>query len=254
MQTALAKLLTALALTTPLAACHDRPQVIAVQGANDPASRPGQMTVTGSAKLEVSPDCADLTMVISADNLRPGIATHDAEAKEDAVVAKLRELGIDAKDLKLSSIALEPQYEPDPRSQWAPYKLHAYRAQITITATTHDFTKIAAMMEAGSDAGATAMTSQFRRSDLDKLKREVRDMAIHAAKDKAEQTAKALGIHLGRVVTVAESQGGVMWNNEYFPQAAANMAETRNAGAQLGGTLQPLTLDITVGYELASET
>src|SRR6266850_5770889 len=112
----LAKLLAAVALTTPLAACHDRTQVIAVQGANDPASRPGQMTVTGSAKLEVSPDCADLTMTITADNLRPGVATHDAQTKEDAVIARLRDLGLDSKDLKLSSIALEPQYEPDPVS------------------------------------------------------------------------------------------------------------------------------------------
>jgi hypothetical protein len=34
--------------TLALAACHDRPQVIAVQG-GDAMSRPGQMTVTGRA-------------------------------------------------------------------------------------------------------------------------------------------------------------------------------------------------------------
>jgi hypothetical protein len=49
--------LAALPLAAVLAACHDHPQVIAVQGApNDPSTRPGQMTVTGSARLEVSPD------------------------------------------------------------------------------------------------------------------------------------------------------------------------------------------------------
>jgi uncharacterized protein YggE len=104
--------LVALALAAPLAGCHDHPQVIAVQGANDPSTRPGQMTVTGSAKLEVSPDCADLTMTVSGDNLRPGVATHDAQGKENAVVARLRSLGMEEKDLKLSSLQLEPRYEP----------------------------------------------------------------------------------------------------------------------------------------------
>jgi uncharacterized protein YggE len=169
------------------------------------------------------------------------------------VIAKLEEAGVDAKDLKLSSLSLEPQYE-EQVSPWSVPALHAYRAQITITATTRDFTKLSGLMEAGSDAGATAMSSQFRRSDLDQLKKQVRDMAIAAAKDKAAQMAKDLGIHLGRVTAVNESPGGYMWSNEYFPQAVGNVQAVRGGGDSLGGTLQPLTLDVTIGYELPTET
>jgi len=108
-------------------------------------------------------------------------------------------------------------------------------------------------MDAGAQAGVTNMSSQFRRSDLDQLKKKVRDMAILSAKEKAEQTAHDLGIHLGRVISVTENQGGTMWSQEYFPQAA-NVQQTSNSGVSLGGTLQPLTLDITIGYELAEQT
>jgi hypothetical protein len=57
------------------------------------------------------------------------------------------------------------------------------------------------------------------------------------------------------VVSVAENPAGVMWQATYFPRVA-NAMETRNnaAAVVLGGTLQPLTLDVTVGYELARET
>jgi len=72
----------------------------------------------------------------------------------------------------------------------------------------------------------------------------VRELAIAAAKAKAEQTAHALGIRLGRIVSVAENQGGMMWSNEYFPAAASSSV------AKLGATAQPLTLDVTIGYEL----
>lgn len=239
-----------LATLVLLTACHDR--VIAVQAPPADTAKPGQMTVNGQARLEISPDCADLTMVITADGAKPGVATSQAEAEENAVVANLRAQGVGNKDMKLSSLQLEPEME------WVKdhYFLKDYRAQITITVTTRDFSKLAALMDAGSSAGVTQMSSQFRRSDLDKLKKEVRMMAIAAAKEKAESTAKALGIKLGRVTSVAENAGGYMWSNAYFPRARdnVNVSDTRSDGQPLGGDLQPLTLDITVGYELAVET
>ena len=111
-------------------------------------------------------------------------------------------------------------------------------------------------MEAGSQNGATAMTTGFRRSDLAELKKKVRTMALTAAKDKANQTAAALDIKLGRIMNVAENAGGMMWSAAYFPQVA-NFMET-NAGPRtvadaLGGALQPLTLDVTIVYELARD-
>jgi len=50
-------LLVPLASVALLAACHDT-KVILPAAAPD---KPGQMTITGTATLEVSPDCADLT-------------------------------------------------------------------------------------------------------------------------------------------------------------------------------------------------
>ena len=46
----------------------------------------------------------------------------------------------------------------------------------------------------------------------------------------------------------------MMWSNYYFPQVANSM-DFRNAEAvALGGALQPLTLDVTIGFELANQT
>jgi uncharacterized protein YggE len=239
--TRLVPVLAVFTLSAPIGACRDR--VIAVPMPSDHA-KPGEITVTGQARLEVSPDCADLTMVISADDKQPGPATKQAEAKEDAVVASLRASGVDAKDMKLSSLALAPQIDYAHSAA-----VIGYRAQITITVTTRDFAKLPQLLDAGSTAGVTEMTSQFRRSDLDQMKMQVRDMAIAAAKAKAEQTAHDLGVKLGRVVSASENPNGTMWTNAYFPSAAV----ARNDGGQLGGMLQPLTLDVTVGYELATE-
>lgn len=245
--------LAALVLTSSLAACGDRtPQLIGVPSSIADIARPGQMTVNGQATLEVSPDCADLTITLSVDQLRPGVAAKQLDARKHALLAGLATIGVGNADLKLSNLDLSPIYEPNPQG-WATLKVATHRAQLTVTATTKDFGKIADIMDVAVTAGASSLSSQFRRSDLPSLKKQVRDLALAAAKDKAKQTAAALGINLGRVVSVAENQGGSMWSQTYFPQTA-NMVVTRDAATVLGGSLQPLTLDVTIGYELALET
>jgi len=239
------------ALIMSATACGDRtPQIITLPSTPE-LEKPGQMAVSGTATLEVSPDCADLTMTLSADGARPGVATKSVQAKERDLVAALGKLGVEAADLKLSYLTLNPIYDPN-LSGWAQLSIHTYRAEITVTATTHKFDQIGAIMEAGADAGSSSMSSQFRRSDLAALKKQVREMALTAAKAKAQQTATSLGIKLGRIVSVGETPNGTMWGNAYFPQVA-NEVRTTNTGVTLGGTLQPLTLDITIGYELARE-
>jgi uncharacterized protein YggE len=245
--------LASFVLATSLFACSDRgPQVIAIPAAAEVA-RPGQMTVTGTATLEVSPDCADLTMTIVADGAKPGTATSSVQAKQQRIIEALKKLGVEPSDMKLSMLSLNPIYEPNPEG-WAQLKVRTYRAEITITTTTKQFDKIGGIMEAGAEAGVSTMSTAFRRSDLPELKKKVRAMALAAAKDKAKQTADALGISLGRVVSVAENQGGQMWSNYYFPQVANAMEVRDTSAVALGGSLQPLTLDITIGFELAKAT
>ena len=79
---------TLLAATALLAACHDTKVIIPPAEA---VEHPGQMTVTGTATLEVSPDCADLTMTLSADSGKPGAATAQVQREEDALVAALEQ-------------------------------------------------------------------------------------------------------------------------------------------------------------------
>lgn len=248
----LKRTLASIVLASSLFACSDR--VIAIPAPTSvTAPAPGGMTVTGTATLEVSPDCADITMTIDVDGMRPGVATTGAQSKQQAIVDALKKLGLEASDIKLSTVSLNPKYE------WVGNRnvFKGYHAAITITATTKQFDKIGPIMEAGSENGATAMTTQFRRSDISELKKKVRMMALAAAKDKAQTTASALDIKLGHVVNVAENAGGMMWSSAYFPQVANAMeanAAPRTVADALGGALQPLTLDVTIVYELARET
>jgi uncharacterized protein len=247
----LKKTLVSFALASSLFACKDSaPQIIMQPSAE--VAKPGQMMVTGTATLEVAPDCADLTMTISADGARPGNATEAAQAKQQALVAALMKLGVESADLKLSHLTLHPIYAQGELG-WSQLKVATYRAEITVTVTTKRFDRIGAIMDVGAQTGASAMSSAFRRSDLPELKKKVREMALAAAKDKAAQTARSLGIELGRVVSVTEAPNGHMWGSGYFPQVSNEVRALPSAGGggpTIGGTMQPLTLDISIGFEL----
>jgi uncharacterized protein YggE len=237
--------LAAALVASSLAGCRAEAPHITVH--TEKGASPAQMVVTGTATLQVSPDCADLTMTLSARAPRPGAAVEQVRGRQDALIAALRKLGVEDGDLKLSTLSVLPEQE------WIEQRpvFKGYSARITIIATTHKFDQLGALMEAGAAAGVTEMASQFRRSDLDKLKKQVREQALVAARDKARQNASVLGIELGRVTGVAEQSNSYLYANAYFPRVA-NSVETAGApsGPSIGGELQPLTLDVTVTYDL----
>ncbi len=220
-----------------LAACGHPPPSIVVRA--QPGDRAGGLTATGSATIGVSPDCADLTLTITREATDARGAIAQVRERQAALVATLARLGLPSADVTLAHLGVDPVYDyVDGKSV-----LRGYQASTVITATTRQFDQIAPLMEAAADAGATAMSSRFRRSDLEALKQDVRAQAIAAAQAKAQATAAALGVQLGAVTAVAEANPSYLFANVYFPSAGGG-------GDGLGGDLQPLTIDVVVTYDL----
>jgi uncharacterized protein YggE len=225
-------------------ACNSQPPAVTLVAEKGTIGQ--GLVVTGTATLQVSPDCADLTMTITANAPRPGAAVQQAQARQGALVAALRALGAADADLALSTVGIAP------RTEWIEQRTvtRGYDARITITVTTRQLDQIAALMEAGADAGVTEMSSQLRRSDLEALKAKVREQALLAARDKARRTAATLELDLGRITAVAEQSPSPLYSGVYV-QRAANVAAAEAApGQPLAGEAQALTIDVTVTYEL----
>lgn len=237
-----------LLLLCTLAACSARPApvTIACPGAADPAAdRPGTMSVSGTAQLDIVPDTADMHIVLGVQQSRPKTAATAVRVKQQALVKALGALGLGADDISLSRLSIDPVYD---------YKtgaLTGYAAAITVTASTHDFDRLAEIMEAAANAGATGTSTDFRVADLAKLKSKVRDQALAALKAKAAQTSDALGIKLGRITTVAENQGGDAWayNGSLVVANSVNNEPRTQTGTR--ADTQSLTLTITATYELS---
>lgn len=219
-------------------------------GDRDDKPAPGAFAVTGTAEMQVRPDVVDMHLTIAAEAPRARVAAQQLRARQAELRKALVEAGVAAEDLSFSSLGIEPVYTYD---EHAPPRLRGYRASIDLTATTKQFEALPDLLEAATTAGATNVTTERRVLDLASRKREVRDLALAAAKAKAEQTAAALGVKLGRITAISEgSDAGLAWNGRW-ERETANVAQTMVAlppAAPLAGDAQTLTLTIAVTYEL----
>ncbi len=209
---------------------------------------PPSFSVTGAAKLEIVPDCADVAMTISGEATKSAAAAALTKERQRKLLALLQAAGIQTGDIKLSSVQLTPVIDYNRNGEVVARR---FRSETRVIVTTRDFAKISDIFDAGAAAGIASMSSSFRKASLDELKKQVRDMALDAAKAKAKQMAAKLGFEIGAVVGVVENSGGYLWQNAYFPQASNTSANAPAAdGApQLAVDTQALNLEISVTYE-----
>lgn len=243
-------LVSLVALAVGAGACRQPVTHVHVDGQAAAAAKPqpGQFAVTGTATLDVRPDVADLHLTIAAEAPRARTAATQLRARQAELRRALLEAGIAAEELTFSSLGIQPVYDDKYE------RVRGYRAAIDLTATTKSFEALPDLLEVAVAAGATNLTTTRRVLDLPARKREVRDLALAAAKAKAEQTASALGVKLGRITAISEGSGdGWGWNGRW-DGGLANVAQTHvgapSAGPTLSGDAQELTLTISLTYEL----
>ena len=215
--------------------------------AAEPAAAPGEprgFTVAGTATLQAVPDVADLRATLAVEHSSPKEATRRVRALEGAASGALRTAGVEPDALSLSQLRLDAVHDPKTG------RVVRYRAAVSLTVVTRDFTRLAPLMEVLGEAGATSLSTAFRVSDLPALKKKVRQMAARAAREKADELAAAVGFELGRVRAVVESAGeGWQWNGVY-----ANAVAVQEAPQVAHGDLQPITLTVSVTYDMADRS
>jgi uncharacterized protein len=231
----------AIAATRPTPTQHISVALPAAEPVSDqPGAPPRGFTVSGTATLEAVPDIADLRATISVEHPSAREATRLARQRQEAARTALDEAGVPAADLALGHLQLTPIHHPKTGA------LLRYQATASLTVSTRDFDRLAPLMETLGAAGATHMATSFRVADLPALKKKVRQMAGQAAREKAEELASAVGFALGEVRAVVEAPGdGWTWNGVY-----ANAVETQAAPEAPHGSLESVTLTVTVTYDL----
>lgn len=161
------------------------------------------ITIDGTGKVTGTPTIAQATL---------GLETRAADVPEaqrkntetmNVLIAKTRELGIASEDMQTTNYSVQPNYRYDPGS--GQQSVDGYVVTQQVTVKIRDLTKIGAVLDAAGVAGLNQVSGlNFTIDDPEVLRAEARAKAITQVREQAARMSGALGVRLGRVVSVNE--------------------------------------------------
>ena len=166
-------------------------------------SRVTRVAVTGETSLKAQPDAAVVVLSVITQGAQAFNAQQDNARKSDAVIHALEGSAGANPEIKTSDYSLRPQY--DERYNKLP-KIIGYEARNSVMVTMGDLSKVGAVIDAASRAGANSVENvSFILRDNSPARGQALAEASRQAMNKAQSIAQSMG---GRVVRVVEEQEG----------------------------------------------
>ena len=211
--------------------------------AND--SLPRTISVTGRGSATSPPDMATINtgVVTQGKNAADAMKANNEIMKKLMTVLKAQKIA--AKDIQTSDFSVSPQYSRDDRGR-TQQEIVGYRVSNQVRVVVRNLPNLGAVLDALVSTGSNRVSGiGFGITNSDGILNEARNNAIADARSKAKLYAQALGIKVGKVVSVSESS--VITPRPQF-MARAAMADS---AVPIATGEQELTATINVVFAIA---
>ena len=147
--------------------------------AQDKVSSVRGVTTTGTAEVNVVPDQVLLQVGVQNQSPRAQAAKAATDATSRRILAALKELGIDSKDIQTAYLSLQPQF--DYRKGM---RISYFSAEQSLTVKLRDTSKIDEVLDALIKAGGNRVDGiEYRSSEMRKYRDQALDSAVKAARE-----------------------------------------------------------------------
>lgn len=205
----------------------------------------GELSVVGEGKVDVVPDTATVQVgIVVSDARTVQEAQSGINEANNKIVAAVTKLGIDKKDIKTSDYSINPNYNYE--SGQNPITGYSGNATLSIKVKKTDI--LPQVIQAATGAGANQVyNTQYSIDDPAKYRERARNEAIKNAREQAQKLAAQLGIRLGKVVNIVESNAGSAPGFMY--KEAALDARGGGAAPNLQPGTQTINSTVTLFFE-----
>ncbi|AZO79558.1 MULTISPECIES: SIMPL domain-containing protein [unclassified Bosea (in: a-proteobacteria)] len=179
--------------------------------------------------------------------IRAGVVTEGRTADEalsknrpaiNRAVEIVRKYGIASVDVTTSQLRINPKYTQPALNPGAPRAAPAidgYEARTELEIIVRDLTKPGPLVDDLVKSGSNSISSlTFALTEPGKAKNEARRMAAQAAKERASLYAEALGLQLGELISITETEYSMADDNVMFDLPSRKAAP---------GTVTPLMVE-----------
>ncbi len=211
-------------------------------GSGSDEKEQGGITVSGQGSITVKPDVATVTLGVETTNADASKARQANNEAMDKVLKAVKAFGIAEDDITTANFNIYPVY--DEKGQ----KITSYRVFNNVSVRVKDLAKLGQVLTAATDAGAnTSYGISFDVLDRTQAYNEALKQAMEKARARADVMATALGVKVGKVLTINESSS---YNGPAYELADAAMGSKGAAVPVQSGTLE-VTASVSVVYEIA---
>ena len=168
-----------------------------------PASNetPHTLNITGVGQVSLTPDIAYIYLGVHTEMSSASEAVAENNAQTEKVIAALKKMGVEAKDIRTTNFSIWPSqnYGPD----GTPLDIK-YVVDNTVYVTVRDLEKLGDLLDSVISAGANTVNSiQFDVADKTAAMKEARDAAVKNAQEQAQELAVAAGVKLGDITNIS---------------------------------------------------
>ena len=167
--------------------------------------------ITASETVQSQPDQATVGAGVTTRAMTAVQAMRDNATRMDAVISRLKALGIAREDIQTSGVNLNAAFQYNNNN--TPPVFMGYDVTNQVSVTLRDVTKIGPTLDALVIAGANNLNGPFFSRKNDKPQRaQAREAAFKTADQQAREYARMAGFGGVRLLAVEEAvqQGGVM--------------------------------------------
>ncbi|ATH78381.1 SIMPL domain-containing protein [Vreelandella venusta] len=222
------------------------------------APPPPSVFVQAQSWVEVEPDKATLsarlwenTPAVSALEDTQSDELSDArqrlEQRASELIAAIEEAGIEQRAITAGSLNVYPEYVAGPRSDDGEQEnLMRTRLERPFSVELADIEQLGDVLDALIGAGVNALDGvQFDLHDRDAATDEALTKALEKARHKADLMATTLGVELGHVQRIEETQAPI-----FQPRMMAMRAESDAVGSGSASDYRPGTIRIDAGVNV----
>lgn len=213
-----------------------------------------QINVLGEGKAHVSPDMAVISLAVlkEAETAREAMDLNNADMA--AVIAALKEEGIEARDLQTSGLSINPQYVyPNDNNGEEKPRITGYQVTNSLTVRIRNLEKVGSVLDRSVSLGVNQGGNIiFTNDDPAEAMSEARKSAVDDARKKAETLAEAAGVTVGKVLSISES-GGMMPPPMPMMKAMRAQGMMAEAAVPVEAGENSYTVQVNVSFELVQE-
>jgi len=203
------------------------------------------LNVNGSAKVQLSPDIAYISIGVHTENENANKAMNSNNTQATKVIEAIKALGVDPKDIQTTNFSIYPSQQYGPSGEMLGLK---YVVDNTVYVTLRDISKIGDLLGAATDAGANTISGiSFDVADKSAALSEARKNAVDDARKTAEELALAAGVTLGPIQSINYSN--YMPTPVYMDAKGGNTAMAAAPVPIQTGTLT-ITADVNIVFEI----